>query len=862
MEKVESKINNLDIPHQFYFNQFLKNNQSLNNNENKSFERDLKIINEDKNIFDMPIPYFENNLRKKGKDFIPIHLLLDNEIEETYDKYKRNSSHETLENGINLEEQNSKYNYLKINNNLFKHKNKNRKDIKKLKINYCQSERYLNNYSNEEANNKKLNKLKDNFNLLKNSINSNKQNKNIVYIDDKNDKNDKDINLLPDIQIDKDLFDKIEYGIDENGNPFNIKNNNEKLKNIENNKTNKIKKPIAFIIQQKEKGKNYLIDKNGKLIPKNEDGDFIYKYKNIHILIKDFDVQRPELRIYGTKKSDTLILNDENDESKLNEIKKMNKQNYFKDKLFNRNISFNNLKAKYITYQNNIEINNLLNKKLLNFKSESPIVINKNLENIEKKNNEKHYYKWKFKENSKTDDRERYINDKKRNEILFRKINPKNLNINNSRIEHPKYEKDVIKRTSNILNKKEFEFYSNRHNLSNSQFEINKKIKLNNSDYLIKYGMNKNLTKNNISLKEINNSTSISTRIKLNKYKRHNKRGGSAYFNCKNEIILKSCINTNRRINNDNNLLNYKNETENNFRKNKKAVRIISAIDKISNSIKDIKNTIEKNIMRLKYKSEIINNSNKTNIPLSTTISTCNSQNISNISIDTPSFSNYYSSCNNELSRINNNIATNLKNQKDNKISSIFKSILNKNISNLMTNYTNRIDHNEIKNENINKKIGLYDYEDEIKNNENKINSFLNKGKNKIKLNLDTKLTQRNKYIIKPNNSLLFNRNNNKSKILNLKYNESCNLIEFNKLNDNKDNNYNVNNNNQLTYKHNNSNINLTQQKIKLNEIKTYIKPKLNSKILRYNIKLNYKSNSIGSLNELYYNSLNNKINN
>jgi len=179
-----------------------------------------------------------------------------------------------------------------------------------------------------------------------------------------------------------------------------------------------------------------------------------------------------------------------------------------------------------------------------------------------------------------------------------------------------------------------------------------------------------------------------------------------------------------------------------------------------------------------------------------------------------------------------------------------------------MTNYTNRIDHNEIKNENINKKIGLYDYEDEIKNNENKINSFLNKGKNKIKLNLDTKLTQRNKYIIKPNNSLLFNRNNNKSKILNLKYNESCNLIEFKKLNDNKDNNYNVNYNNQFTYKHNNSNINLTQQKIKLNEIKTYIKPKLNSKILRYNIKLNYKSNSIGSLNELYYNSLNNKINN
>ena len=86
------------------------------------------------------------------------------------------------------------------------------------------------------------------------------------------------------------IQDNYKYGINGEGNPIII---------TEANK-NEI---IAYIVlKNNEKGKNYLIDKNGNIIPKTEEGNYIYIQNNINdnrnksILIKDFDVQNPVLR--------------------------------------------------------------------------------------------------------------------------------------------------------------------------------------------------------------------------------------------------------------------------------------------------------------------------------------------------------------------------------------------------------------------------------------------------------------------------------------------------------------------------------------------------------------------------------------
>ena len=60
---------------------------------------------------------------------------------------------------------------------------------------------------------------------------------------------------------------------------------------------------MCAVPKSEGKEKNYLIDINGNIIPKIEEGDYIYKQKSEKdkftksILIKDFDVQNPELRV-------------------------------------------------------------------------------------------------------------------------------------------------------------------------------------------------------------------------------------------------------------------------------------------------------------------------------------------------------------------------------------------------------------------------------------------------------------------------------------------------------------------------------------------------------------------------------------
>jgi hypothetical protein len=103
-------------------------------------------------------------------------------------------------------------------------------------------------------------------------------------------------------------LENIEYGIDETGNPIDAKSYKKKISHNNNNKTKKI---IAYIIISKEKGKNHLIDLKGNIIPKREDGDFYYNYNGIHIIIKNFDVQNPKLRVFGARKRYSSIFHDD-----------------------------------------------------------------------------------------------------------------------------------------------------------------------------------------------------------------------------------------------------------------------------------------------------------------------------------------------------------------------------------------------------------------------------------------------------------------------------------------------------------------------------------------------------------------------
>ena len=121
------------------------------------------------------------------------------------------------------------------------------------------------------------------------------------------------------------IQDNYKYGINGEGNPIIITDANK----------NEI---IAYIVlKNNEKGKNYLIDKNGNIIPKTEEGNYIYIQNNINdnrnksILIKDFDVQNPVLRTNAHNINDSVnseeINNNNNKESKLLRRNIYNKSN-------------------------------------------------------------------------------------------------------------------------------------------------------------------------------------------------------------------------------------------------------------------------------------------------------------------------------------------------------------------------------------------------------------------------------------------------------------------------------------------------------------------------------------------------------
>ena len=277
-----------------------------------------KIINS--RIKNPKIKKSNENILEKNKENIDCNIY----------SYKSDKD-KLISTNIFLDEKELKIDYEKIEQEFKKLKNNNYNKIERInqfkKNNLNQnSQNFIKNdnhkinedlfsYSNDDEKENKLNKIKE---IVIPIINAN-NNKDILDFKD-NKPNASNIKMK---SFD---FNEIEYGINENGNPINIK------------RLNKNEKIIAYIIQPNlnKKEENYLIDLNGEKIPQMKDGDFSYLDNNKKIIIRNFDVQNPKLRIYGANKRMSSLFS----EISLNSpIKKIKIRNNIKTFINNNNFT-------------------------------------------------------------------------------------------------------------------------------------------------------------------------------------------------------------------------------------------------------------------------------------------------------------------------------------------------------------------------------------------------------------------------------------------------------------------------------------------------------------------------------------------
>ena len=297
-------------------------------------------------------------------------------------------------------------------------------EYNKDNINNTEEKIKKNDNKEKEANEENMNEIimkdnKENFLLFSPILSPNKNNENNII-------NPKDA----------------KYGIDENGNPIEINDLNR----------NTIK---AFILEKDNKN-NYLIDNQGNILQKNENNDYYYKNGEELIIIKDFDVQHPELRIYGHRKID------------FNEIKQNFEENILKEKI-NKNSSFifSNKKEK-INENSKTDINNIVENTPLNNNDN----VNKNRSVIiEKKLNEENLKIFKSPEIN-------IGNDNFKNQMnLWRKRYGKN----NDFIENKTETKEII---INKIPKRKISYSNN--NRANTSSRIEKNDLINRTDSILK----------------------------------------------------------------------------------------------------------------------------------------------------------------------------------------------------------------------------------------------------------------------------------------------------------------------------------------------------------------------------------------
>ena len=223
---------------------------------------------------------------------------------------------------------------------------KNENDSKQDILNNDSNNNFIEDSNIKEPNdNNSLKDIEEEFKCINDEIelinNNTNNNKNIeeTKVDENEEKN---------IIIDINIPEGAKYGIDKNGNP------------VEISKINK-NELIAIIIQEENK-ENYLIDVKGNILQKTEDDYFYYKSGEEVIIIKNFDVKNPELRIFGHRKINFDEIKKNFEENIIKESKTINKNSSFliinekeKEKI-NRNLNFTS------TYANLNNTNNLASR--------------------------------------------------------------------------------------------------------------------------------------------------------------------------------------------------------------------------------------------------------------------------------------------------------------------------------------------------------------------------------------------------------------------------------------------------------------------------------------------------------------------
>ena len=313
---------------------------------------------------------------------------------------------------------------------------------------------------------------------------------------------------------------EIEYGIDDSGNPMDVKyyykNINSNTSNLSKSRISGIStirepKPIAFIVKDKTSNNNILIDLKGNpILNKNKDGDYEFPLK-FKILIKNFDVQHPELRVNGernnTNKNELFLLEEE--------INNTNENILPIDSTINDEILPTN-------NENNTNIKNVINLRNVNNK----LNISKSFSQIKYVIKKKNYIK-------ESQPPQQILLEEKKDNI--------SKTYSNSKINIKLYSKNygVLARTKSILNKNKKLF----HNIENKKKESDKT--LNSITLFPKINSLFSLKNNTSSSKNDKKFINTETDFTSTQNSKHN----IDYLNtCKNRTTINNTIRNNKNV--------------------------------------------------------------------------------------------------------------------------------------------------------------------------------------------------------------------------------------------------------------------------------------------------------------------------
>ena len=386
-------------------------------------------------------------------------------------------------------------------------------------------------------------------------------------------------------------YSNIKYGIDESGNPMNLleyfksindsvysNTNTSIFSGLTSTTNNKIKRPIAYITQD-EKGNNVLLDLKGNLITKkNKEGDYYFPLQ-FNVLVKDFDVKHPELRINGERDYKEHLIEKEIIHNKINNVlinkTEENSNNKNRNKVISRTndiLKFENsqIKNRMNTQNNNynyifenfkkIKFNKILTKNKSFFSS---------IFKFDNSNKKMHISRSKddllFKYNFNKKRNKKEINDilKKIFCLKNNKNGKRNNQVDNINFDNEIYKTNCKSQNKNMKNKPQLSMRitPRKRNHKNNIFNLNNpKNNLVNRTYKY-YNIRKNKSfiktnsNKNINLKEKNNLLKKVNKNKIIQINKTRNKNNNIYIDLSrtNKIYNKNNMNIHNSININNN---------------------------------------------------------------------------------------------------------------------------------------------------------------------------------------------------------------------------------------------------------------------------------------------------------------------